>query len=357
MTSLKNRLPAKVLAVVLCGLFLGEWNYGLSQGTGQDDPLAGQFKKAKTAYLAGDFGAALNILDPLITSLAGVEGRKTFKGETFLLAGATYEKMKVRNLAVRYYCQAKEILGEGKTIEGLDLKDLAFYKENCAGPGAAGGAARETGPGNKNSFVRILGIALAVAAFGGVIWYLFFSKNAVFKKKAKYTSITFKLTVTYKGFNSTGTRRLWLAGENVKDEAFSYTQDCQESTKCQDAVQQETYAFTRTVTSDNFIVKQEFLNWDYYSLPGGTGWKKLCSDYTLEVEKYSYGDGKDPGKPNAKGLETLNQPIVVDRDCEQVSARIHNCTIQATVAFSTPSSAGRGGRAASAAMVSVHHLD
>lgn len=357
MISLKNRLPGKALAVFLCVLFLGEWLYSLSPGEGQVDLLADQFKKAKAAYLAGDFGTAMTLLDKLISSLAGVEGRKAFKGETFLLAGATYEKMKVRNLAVRYYCQAKELLGEGKTIEGLDLKSLEFYKENCAEPGAAGGPVRQPGSQNTRPFVKVLGIALAIAAVGGVIWYLFFSKNAVFKKKAKYTSITFKLAVTYKGFNSAGTRRLWLAGANVKDENFLYTQDCNELTTCQDAVQQETYTFTRTVTADNFIVKQEFLNWDYYSLPGGSGWKKLCSEYTLEVEKYEYGEGKDPGKPNAKGLETLNQPIVVDRDCEQVSARIHNCTVQATVTFSAPSNAANGGRAVSAQLLSGHRLN
>jgi hypothetical protein len=356
MNSLKYWLPARILAVILCALIAGEAHYGLSQGIGPDDPFAEQFKKAKAAYLAEDFTAAMNILDKLISDLANVEGRRTFKGETYLLAGATYEKMKVRNLAVRCYCQAKENLGEGKTIEGLELKDLKYYKENCGSPGAAGGAVKEPGGSRKSSLVKILGIAFAVAVAGGIIWYLFFSKNGPLRKKGKYTSITFRLTVTYKGFNSTGTRRLWLAGENAKDEDFIYTQDCNENTKCTDAVKQETYTFTKTIRGENFVVKQEFLNWDYYSLPGGTGWKKLCSDFTLEVEAYEFSDGKDPGKPNAKGLETLNQPIVVDQDCQQISSRIHNCTIQATVAFSAPSNASKAGRAVSAMSESVHRL-
>jgi hypothetical protein len=357
MFDMKYWLPARVLAVFLCVLIAGEAHLIYAgQGTGQEDPLAQQFSKAKDAYLTQDFQTAMKLLEQLMTDLGKIPDRETFKGETFLLAGATYEKMNVKNLAIRYFCEAKKLLGEGKSIEGLDLAGFKYYKENCGVPGTAGGAVTAPGTGKKNAFVKVLGIVLIVAAAGGLIWYLFFSKNAPLKKKGSYTSITFRLTVTYKGFNSTGTRKLWVAGENIKEEDFVYTQDCNENTQCSDAIKTETYSFSRTVTGANFVVKQEFLNWDYYSLPGGTGWKKLCSDYALEVEKYEFKEGKDPGKPNSKGLESLNQPIVVDRDCEKVTNRIHNCRVEATVAFSAPSDASKAGRAVSASSETVHRF-
>jgi hypothetical protein len=355
MFSMKNWTLAKALAVILCVFIAGEAHLTYSgQGPGQEDPLAQQFRKARDAFFSQDFQTAMNLLDKLMADLQNIPDRETLKGETFLLAGANYEKMSVGNLAIRRFCEAKKILGEGKSIEGLDLAAFKYYKENCSGPGAAGGAVSNSGTSRKNAFVKILGIVLVVAAAGGIIWYLFFSKNAPLKKKGTYTSITFRLTITYKGFNSTGTRRLWVAGENIKEESFVYTQDCNELTKCTDAVKEETYIFARAVTGDDIVVKQEFLNWDYYSLPGGTGWKKLCTDYTLDVEKYEYKDGKDPGKPSAQGLETLNQPIVVDRDCQQVSSHIHNCTVQAIVKFSAPADASKAGKAVSAGSETVH---
>jgi len=295
MFSLKKWTLCKVLAVILCLIIAGEAHYALSQqgqGSGQADPLETQFNTARTAYLAGDFEAAKTVLEKLIADLEGVEGRDTFKGTTYLLAGATYEqlkfrelaikydckakailgagktiegidlktlkyydadcggviagqvgvleiqfndaraayfagnfevaktllekliadlgviegqdtfkgttyllagatyeKLKFRELAIKYYCKAKAILGAGKTIEGLDLKKLKYYTADCA---AAIAGAVAAAPKGRSFFGSVFGILLSVAILGCVVWYLFFSKNAPFKKKATTTTTTFK---------------------------------------------------------------------------------------------------------------------------------------------------------------------
>ena len=93
--------------------------------------LKARFEKAKKLCFAENYEGAKLELEKLMNAFASLQGWEVFKGETFLLLGACYEKLKYKELAVKYYCRAKEILGVGKTIEGLELKKLKYYKEEC----------------------------------------------------------------------------------------------------------------------------------------------------------------------------------------------------------------------------------
>jgi len=160
------------------------------------------YNRAKIAYFAAAYGVAQAILEQLIADLGMVEGREVFKGQVYLLAGATYEARKFKELAVKYYCRAKAILGEGKTIEGLELKKLKYYGENCAGAAAVAGAAARP---RKRSFLGgLFGTLLGLAILGGIVWYLFINKNSPLKKKedsetkeTKFTSACFTTKWTF----------------------------------------------------------------------------------------------------------------------------------------------------------------
>ncbi|MBM3295264.1 MAG: hypothetical protein FJY82_12190 [Candidatus Aminicenantes bacterium] len=160
------------------------------------DPYLSAYNRAKIAYFAAAFGIAQTILEKLIADLGLVEGREVFKGQVYLLAGATYEAQKFKELAVKYYCRAKAILGEGKTIEGLELKKLKYYGESCGG--AVAGAVV---PARRRSFLGgLLGTLLGLAILGGVVWYLFINKNSPLKKKeseTKFTSACFSTMWTF----------------------------------------------------------------------------------------------------------------------------------------------------------------
>ena len=86
--------------------------------------LNAQFEEAKKKFFAEDYEGARLELEKLMSTFAALEGWEILKGETYLLLGATYEKLKYKELSVKYYCKAKEILGVGKTIAGLELKKL-----------------------------------------------------------------------------------------------------------------------------------------------------------------------------------------------------------------------------------------
>jgi len=176
--------PATIEGVVFIGLAL----YPERFAGGQDvDMLVVQFNNARGAYFREKYEDAKIILEKLITQLGAIDGRDTLKGQTYLLAGATYEKLDLKELSVRYYCRAKAILGVGKTFEGLDLRKLVWYDETC--PGAAGAAVTRTVvSGGSGSAGRFLGFILGLGLVAGLVWYLFFSKNAPFKKKTDETT-------------------------------------------------------------------------------------------------------------------------------------------------------------------------
>lgn len=307
------------------------------------------YNRAKIAYFAAAFGVAQAILEQLITDLGNVEGREVFKGQVFLLAGATYEAQKFKELAIKYYCRAKAILGEGKTIEGLELKKLKYYGENCAGAAVAGAVIR---PKKKSFLGGLIGTLLGLAVLGGVVWYLFFSKNAPLWKKGKYSSITFRVDVKYRGFNSKGHRKFWVGGELKNDEDFLYTQNISSDVACSTATKEENYYYSYTITGDSVVMKQEWTNWDYNTFGAGTNWKKLCTDFTVTIDKYEWTDGKDPGKPEAEGLDALGISNITT-DCTAVGDRVHNCSKTSTITFKAPANPARarGVTAASSEMI------
>lgn len=132
MLTMKKWTSCKFLAVLLSVFFVMEAHaLAAQQNAAQEEQWAAQFQLAKEAYFGADYENAKTILEKLTADLESVAGRDSFKGQVYLLAGAAYEKLDVLDLSVKYYCRAKERLGEGKTIEGLDLKDLKYYGSNC----------------------------------------------------------------------------------------------------------------------------------------------------------------------------------------------------------------------------------
>jgi hypothetical protein len=174
--------PAAVEGVAFIGLNLYAERFAGAQGV---DMLVVQFNNAKGTYFREKYEDAKNLIEKLITQLGGIDGRDTLKGQTYLLAGAIYEKLDLKDLSVRYYCRAKAILGVGKTFEGLDLRKLKWYDEPC--PGAAGAVVTQSVSRGSGSIGRFLGFILGIGLLAGLVWYLFFSKNAPFKKKTEET--------------------------------------------------------------------------------------------------------------------------------------------------------------------------
>ncbi len=135
----------------------------------EEDLFLVRFSGAKKIFFAGNYQQAKNDLEMLIADIENLAGRDSFKGEVYLLAGATYEKLKFRELAFKYFCQAKSILGKGRTIEGLKLKDYKQYKKDCPdGTVYAKAAGRKKGGG-------FLGALLGLAVLAGAA-YLVYTK-------------------------------------------------------------------------------------------------------------------------------------------------------------------------------------
>ncbi len=96
-----------------------------------------------------------------------------------MVIGATYEALKYKELSIKYYCLAKEILGVGGTVDGIRISKLRWYKAKCAtGAAAARVVVRERRGGG-----GIIGFLLGLAILGGIIWYLFINKNSPLKKE------------------------------------------------------------------------------------------------------------------------------------------------------------------------------
>jgi len=325
----------------------------LEAGLGNEsDELVARYNQAKVGYFAGAFEATRMVLESLITSLGAIDGRETFKGQVYLLSGANYEALKFKDLAIKYDCLAKTILGEGKTIEGLELKSLKYYKENCRGAAAVAGAGSV--PRKKSFFGGLIGTLLGLAVIGGIVWYLFFSKNAPLGKKGKYTSITFRLDVKYRGFNSTGHRKLTIGGEVKNDEDFNYPQNINGEVACAEATQEENYAYIYTVAGDNVVINQDWTNWDYFSFDGnGANWKKICAEYTGAIDKYEYDGGKDPGRPSAEGLDQL-KVTDISQCTAKSGGRVHDCFKTATITFKAPTNSAKSQRSTAVFSEMIH---
>ena len=136
-----------------------------------------QYEEGHQAFCAGDYDGAKTILEKLVSQLDPLEGWDSLKGETYLVLGASYEEFKLKDLAIKYYCRAKDILGEGVTVDCIQLNKQKWYRANCADPAAARIQKRKRG-----GFGGFIGMILGIGLIAGLIWYLFFSKNAPLKK-------------------------------------------------------------------------------------------------------------------------------------------------------------------------------
>jgi hypothetical protein len=186
MAAIKRWSLCKFFAVLICLVIAAEAHIALAYQN-PADPLDAGFQAARTAYFAQKYEDAKVILEKLIADLEVIEGREPFKGAVYILAGANYEKLDFKESAVKYYCRAKAILGEGKTIEGIDLKNLKYYGESCTGTSGAVAGIERSGSGGSffSSFFRVL---LFTAVISGAIYALFFAPWAPFKKKSSSSS-------------------------------------------------------------------------------------------------------------------------------------------------------------------------
>ncbi|MBN2199866.1 MAG: hypothetical protein JW747_08480 [Candidatus Aminicenantes bacterium] len=344
MAHIKGYSLCKILAVVLSVLIAGQAHFAFA-GRAQDETLEAKFEAAKALYFAEDYEGAKAGLEELAAALGRLEGSSVLKGKTYLLLGAAYEKLDAKEPAVNSYCRAKEILGAGKTIEGLDLEELKYYQEPCRV--VTGRTAARKGGGFLG---KALGIVLFVGAVAGLVWWLFFSKNAPLKATGEYTSVTVQVDVTYKGKNSFGTRTLAFDGVEQLNEGFSYAQPASpcnppdEFPTCDDATQSEFHSFLVETDGKSLEMIQMYLGWDYFdrTLPCC---KVLCADWTLTVVEYEYESGKkDPGSPNIVGIENLE--LDFNNDCVPdpvvfPNEYVHDCTTQATLTFQAPSAGAK----------------
>ena len=67
-----------------------------------------QYEDGHGAYCAGDYEGAKVILEKLVSVLDRLEGWESLKGETYLVLGATYEALKYKELAIKYFWRINE---------------------------------------------------------------------------------------------------------------------------------------------------------------------------------------------------------------------------------------------------------
>ena len=121
MVTIKRWTFCKILAVLICLIIAAEAHIALAYQN-PADPLDTNFQAARTAYFAQKYEDAKVILEKLIADLDAIEGRDTFKGAVYVLAGANYEKLDFKELAVKYYCRAKDVVySELFLIDGCQI--------------------------------------------------------------------------------------------------------------------------------------------------------------------------------------------------------------------------------------------
>ena len=162
------------------------------------DALFAKFNKGRESYLSGNLEYAKGLMETLLADLESVAGRTVFKGETYLLAGAIYDALGSRSPAIKYFCLAKSILGQGKSIAGIELAKLKYYATECPGAGVAVAGPTSAPEGTRSRGSSVMGTVLKSllisALVSGLIWYLFFSKNGPFKKKSTDNDGTYSST-------------------------------------------------------------------------------------------------------------------------------------------------------------------
>ncbi|MGD2294406.1 MAG: tetratricopeptide repeat protein, partial [Candidatus Aminicenantes bacterium] len=178
MLKLKKAAIYKAIAVVLCIFIAFEAHYLLAFQT--TNTMREQFEQAKKAYFEEDYELARTILEEYVAQLDALEGFDNLKGETYLLLGAAYEALKDKEPAIKYYCLAKDILGQGATIEGIKLVKLRWYWAKC--PIKVAGV---VGKRKRKSTGAFIGVLVGLGIITGFFWYFFFSKNSPLKFETK----------------------------------------------------------------------------------------------------------------------------------------------------------------------------
>ena len=156
------------------------------------------------------------------------------------------------------------------------------------------------------------------------------------KDYGNYTSITVRITVNYKGLNSTGIRKLTLAGDVSLNEKYTIAGTATTDSTCDDAILDKSYSFDVTISSTTLNVISEYINWDYTKYKRiGTNVKMLCTEWGGSIVSYTYEAGKDdPGSPVISGFDLLNG-FDIENHCV-ADGRQHDCTLEVDLTLSSP---------------------
>ncbi len=155
------------------------------------------------------------------------------------------------------------------------------------------------------------------------------------KDYGNYTSITVRITVNYKGLNSTGIRKLTLGGNVALNENYTIAGTATMDSTCEDAILDKAYSFDVTISTTTLNVISEFINWDYTKYKKiGTNVKMLCTEWGGSIVSYTYEDGKDdPGSPVISGFDLLNG-FNIQNHCV-ADGRQHDCILAVDLTFSS----------------------
>lgn len=174
MLNLKKAAIYKAIAAVLCIVMVFEAHYLFAFQA--SNSLQDKFEEARESFLAADYESARITLEGYIAQLESQEGFIELRGQTYLLLGATYEALKNKELAVKYYCYAKDILGTGVTLEGIQLVKQRWYWAKCPRTEAS-----ITGKKKRRNSGALIGTLVGIGIFASFIWYFFISKNSPLK--------------------------------------------------------------------------------------------------------------------------------------------------------------------------------
>jgi hypothetical protein len=303
MTVIRNKSFIKVIAIFVAVLFVfqGEYIFAIQQqdqqqvtegGEKEVDPLIMAFEKGKKQYFEGDFEGAKATFEPLVAQLAEVEGRDILKGEIYLLTGATYEALKYKDPAIKYYCLAKKMLGKGKTVDPLELKELKYYKKDCPS-GVVGYAGKR-----KKKGLGIVGtlLGLAVLAAAGYLLYKYVIKkdddesNEQENQTGEYSKIEITLKVyfqggIYSGKDLTRTDTISIDGSQVLKKSNTFGDQCTNYVK-----KSPEYTIAHSLSSlGTFKLRHQV------QLSKPSNWC-IKTNWSLTVN-YEFEGGRDPGAP------------------------------------------------------------
>lgn len=167
------------------------------------------------------------------------------------------------------------------------------------------------------------------------------------KDYGAYTSVTLQFTVTFKGLNSTGQRKVKVNDGTYINEGFVYTRKYSDSADiiCENAETDKTHTFQVTVNATDFKIILSYTDWAYHGfVNNGTNYKLLCSEWSASIVSYTYTDGKDdPGTPLVSGLDSL--ALNIDNHC--TGTIVHDCQTEADISISR-NTAASGNQTASA---------